>query len=283
VLVHPRFWLEGFVWAATLLAAGAGISRGAAPTSLGAVLAGVALAAARALVAAVGGALAMAEHHAWPDAWTGPAWSAWLEGAGSAAGGGGVVWARALVALVVAALWVTTTIETLASAIGDKWRRGDALWVPATLGIVASVALALPRSLSTPGLDTSAALFGHLLTPWIFGVGLPLGAAAICWLARGEASAIASAVDPLHRFRARVWLPPVVRWVAPALGVAVAVAQTVGAVRGEAPLVVRGLGALDDVAHVVVPVTWALTTFIAATALTWLRPGSELPREGVTA
>jgi hypothetical protein len=282
---QPGFWLEGITWAMTLVAAGAGISRGRG-AALSSVLAGVLLAAALALAAAVAGALAMVSLHAWPDAWSGAAWSRWLVRVGDVPGGGGALWARALVPLLVAAVWVTATVEALSSAVADKWRRSEALWLPATLGLVASVAFALPRSIGSPDVGTTAALFGHLLTPWIFGLGLPLCAAALCWLSRGEAEAVASSVDPLNRFQTRVWLPPLVRWVAPGIGVAVIGLQLVLALRDGFPgraLAVRGLGRIDEVAYVVVPIVWALSTLVGSTALTWLHPGAELPRERVTA
>lgn len=285
LLLRPRFWLEGLTWAITLGAAGAGLSR-ARGASLGPVLAGVSLAGATALAAAVSGAVAMTSVHTWPDAWTGPTWSSWLVRLGDVPGGGAALWARALVALAVASVWVTVTVEALSTAIADKWNRGEALWLPATFGMVASVVLALPRSLASPDLDTSAGLFGHLLTPWLFGLGLPLCAAALCWLVRGEASAIAAAVDPLNCHRARGWLPPLVRWVAPAIGVFVVVLQIAIALRDGLPgqaLAVRGLGRIDEVAYVLVPIVWALSTFVGSTALTWIRPRSELSRERVTA
>jgi hypothetical protein len=282
--IEPRFWLEGIMWAMTLVAAGAGISR--ARGSLGSVLAGVSLAAAVALLAAVSGALAMVPVHAWPDAWAGPAWSRWLVRLGDSPGGGAALWVRALVPLLVATVWVTATVEALSSAVADKWRRSETLWLPAALGLVASVAFAMPRSIASPDLDTSAALFGHLLTPWLFGLGLPVCAAALCWLARGDAGALAAAVDPLNRFHARVWLPPLVRWVAPAIGAIAIVLQIAIALRDGFPgqsLAVRGLGRIDEIAYVVVPIVWALSTFVGSTALTWLQPGAELPRERVTA
>jgi hypothetical protein len=285
LLARPPFWLEGIAWAMTLAAAGAGISR-ARGIGGGGVLAGVCLAGALALAGAVAGAVAMAPLHAWPDAWSGSAWSRWLVRLGEAPGGGAALWARALVPLLVASVWVTATVEALSSAIADKWRKGEALWLPATLGMIASVAFALPYSIASPDLDTSAALFGHLLTPWIFGLGLPACAAALCWLARGEAGAVAAAVDPWNRLHARLWLPPLVRWVAPAIGAVAIVLLVATSLREGLPgqsLAVRGLGRLDEVAYVVVPIVWALSTFVGSTALTWLHPGAELPREGVTA
>ena len=282
---RPGFWLEGIAWAMTLVAAGAGISRGRG-AALGSVLAGVLLAAALALAAAVAGALAMVPLHGWPEAWSGAAWSRWLVRLGELPGGGGALWVRALVPLLVASVWVTATVEALSSAVADKWRRSEALWLPATLGLIASVAFAVPRSIVSPDIDTSAALFGHLLTPWIFGLGLPVCAAALCWLARGEVGAVAATADPLNRFHTRAWLPPLVRWVAPAIGAAVVALQIVSAFRDGVPgrsLAVRGLGRIDEVAYVVVPIVWALSTFVGSTALTWLQPGAELPRERVTA
>lgn len=285
LVARPRFWLEGIMWSMTLVAAGAGIS-GARGAGIGSVLAGVCLAGALALVAAVAGVLAMVPLHAWPEAWVGPAWSRWLVRLGDAPGGGAALWARALVPLLGACVWVTATVEALSSAIADKWRRSEALWLPATLGLIVSVAFAVPRSIASPDLDTSAALFGHLLTPWIFGLGLPVCAAALCWLARGEAGAVAAAVDPWNRFHARVWVPPLVRWIAPTIGATAILLQLALAVRDGLPgqaLAVRGLGRIDEIAYVVVPIVWALSTFVGSTALTWLHPGAELPRERVTA
>jgi hypothetical protein len=284
LLLLPRFWLEGLIWAMTLAAAGAGLARGRA--SVGAVLAGVSLAGAVALAAAVSGALGMVSVHGWPDVWTGPAWSRWLVTLGNLPGGEGVLWTRALVALLVAAVWVTATVEGLSSAIAEKWHRADALWLPAAAGMVASVALAWPRSLTSPDVDTGAALFAHLLTPWIFGLGLPLCAVGICWFAREEVADIAAALDPLNRHRTRSWLPVLVRWVAPALGAFVVLLQVAVAVQEGPPgqsLAVRGLGRIDEVAYVVVPIAWALSTFVASTALTWIEPGAELRRDEVTA
>jgi hypothetical protein len=77
-----------------------------------------------------------------------------------------------------------------------------------------------------------------------------------------------------------------VRWVAPAIGAAVIGLQIVLALRDGFPgrsLAVRGLGRIDEVAYVVVPIVWALSTLVGSTALTWLHPGAELPRERVTA
>jgi hypothetical protein len=300
LFLDPRFWVEGVTWAMASAAAGVGLAHavvgasgkasmgGSRPVSeprsasVAPLVAGLAVGAILALVSALAGTVSLVPFGEWPAAWLGPATSSWLVRLMAFPGGMWSAWARVVVGLVGATAWAALALAAIGGAIRAKWPSpgNRSLWLPTLCGIAACLYLAVPRPLLSPEIATGGALVGHLLVPWLLGIGLPGTAALLCWMVRRQALALAAVLDPRNRHATRRWLPVLVRWVAPSVGALVLAFQIVGFVKHGLPgdsLVIRGLGRLDEIVPVATGLVWALTTFAASTALTWLRPTSAVP------
>lgn len=286
-MLEPRFWAYAAGWACTGVAAGAGVvgsMQWRAGPAAGWLVMGLGAAGLLLLATTMTGMGLLATSGSLPPAHLGTT--------GLLLEGHPALQRPSIAQLVVAVLGgvgVATVLAALvirggARAMHDKWPslppRASAL--PALVGIAIAVLLtsAVPLDETEGPFVTVGTLATHLLAPWLFVVGLPAVSALLCLAARPATAALCTSLDPHNHHGLRGWLPAMVRWVAPGIGLCLLVLVVASQLDGlfGHELELRGLGAFADVAHTLAFLFWALSAFVVSTTLAWTAPNTARAR-----